>query len=95
MTDSPPLSYASSREIPTLFYTIKPEKGSPFGRSHHREYSLVVYKYFSLTWPASRQIYGNKRNRLHNERVLLSRDLFVAPTWPPLHCFGTPIQWPP
>ena len=31
MTDSPRLSYTSSREIPTLFYTIKPEKATPFG----------------------------------------------------------------
>ena len=49
---------------------------------------------FSLTWPASMQIYWNKRKRLHKKRVQLPQDWFGTPTWPPFHCFGTPI-WPP
>ena len=48
---------------------------------------------FSLTWPASMQIYRNKRKRLHKKRVQLPQDWFGTPTWPPFHCFGTPI-WP-
>ena len=53
-----------------------------------------LYRVFSLTWPASMQIYWNKRKRLHKKRVQLPQDWFVTPTWPPFHCFGTPI-WPP
>ena len=49
---------------------------------------------FSLTWPASMQIYWNKRKRLHKKRVQLPQDWFGTPTWPPFHCFWTPI-WPP
>ena len=49
---------------------------------------------FSLTWPASMQIYWNKRKRLHEKRVELPEDWFGTPTWPPFRCFGTPI-WPP
>ena len=49
---------------------------------------------FSLTWPASMQIYWNKRKRLHQKKVQLPEDLFGTPTWPPFHCLGTPI-WPP
>ena len=49
---------------------------------------------FSLTWPASMQIYWNKRKRLHKKRVQLPEDCFRTPTWPPFHCFKTPI-WPP
>ena len=49
---------------------------------------------FSLTWPASMQIYWNKRKRLRKKRVQLPEDWFGTPTWPPFHCFGTPI-WPP
>ena len=48
---------------------------------------------FSLTWPASMQIYWNKRKRLHKKRSQLPEDYFGTPTWPPFHCFGTPI-WP-
>ena len=53
-----------------------------------------LYRVFSLTWPASMQIYWNKRKRLHKKRVQLPQDWFGTPTWPPFHCFGTPI-WPP
>ena len=49
---------------------------------------------FSLTWPASMQIYWNKRKRLHKKRVQLPEDWFRTPIWPPFHCFGTPI-WQP
>jgi len=54
----------------------------------------TIYRVFSLTWPASTQIYCNKRKRLHKKRVQLPGDWFGTPTWPPFHCFGTPI-WPP
>ena len=56
--------------------------------------SLVILRVFSLTWPASMQIYRNKRKRLHKKRVQLPQDWFRTPTWPPFYFFGTPI-WPP
>ena len=49
---------------------------------------------FSLMWPASVQIYWNKRKLLHEKRVQLPQDWFGTQTWPPFHCFGTQI-WPP
>ena len=49
---------------------------------------------FSLTWPASMQIYWNKWNLLYKKRVQRPPDWFGTPTWPPFHCFGTPT-WPP
>jgi len=49
------------------------------------------YGVFSLTWSASMQIYWNKRKRLHKKRVQLSQDWFGTSTWPPFHCFDTPI----
>ena len=52
---------------------------SPFG---HR------YSVFSLTWPASMQIYWNKRKRLHKKRVQLSQDWLGTKTWPPFRCLG-------
>lgn len=36
---------------------------------------------FSLSWPAAVQIYWNKRNCLHTERVQLLQDWFGTPTW--------------
>jgi len=57
------------------------------------EYGLV-YRAFSLTWPAAMQIYWNKRKCLHKKRVQVPRDWFGTPTWPPFHCFGTPIWLP-
>ena len=56
---------------------------------------VCVNSVFSLTWPASMQIYWNKKKkRLHKKRVQLPQDWFGTPTWPPFHCFGKPI-WPP
>ena len=52
------------------------------------------YRVFPLTWPASLQIYWDKRKRLHKKKVQLPQDWSGTPTWPPFHCFGTPI-WPP
>ena len=52
------------------------------------------YRAFSLTWPASMQTYCNKRKRLHKKRVRLPEDFPGTPTWPPFHCFGTPIRPP-
>ena len=48
-----------------------------------------IYRVFSLTWPASMQIYGNKRKCLYKKRVQLPQDWFGTPTWPPFRCFGT------
>ena len=45
--------------------------------------SDFFYRVFSLTWPASMQIYWNKRKRLHEKRVELPEDWFGTPTWPP------------
>ena len=55
---------------------------------------ICVNSVFSLTWPASMQIYWNKRKHLHKKRVQLPQDWFGTQTWPPFHCFGTQI-WPP
>ena len=57
-------------------------------------YGLRCYRVFSLKWPASMQIYWNKRKRLHNKGFQLRQDSFRTPTWPPFHCFGTPIWLP-
>ena len=64
-----------------------------FNKRHYIVLAFV-YRVFSLTWPASMQIYWNKRKRLHKKRAQLPEDWFGTPTWPPFHCFGTPI-WPP
>ena len=42
----------------------------------------LLYRAYSLSWPASMQIYGNKRNFLHKERVQLLQSLFGTPIWP-------------
>ena len=55
--------------------------------------SKTPYSVFSLTLPASMQIYWNKRKRLHKKRVQLPQAWFGTQTWPPFHCFGTQI-WP-
>ena len=57
---------------------------------NYRQYNRA----YSLTWPASMQIYGNKKNFLHKKRVQLPQDLSGTPKWLPFHCFGTPISWP-
>ena len=50
---------------------------------------------FSLTWPATMQIYWNKRERLQRRRVQSTPTGLVGTlTRPRFHCFGTPI-WPP
>ena len=41
------------------------------------------YRAFSLTWPASMQIYWNKRKLLHKKRVQLPEDILGTPMWPP------------
>ena len=50
--------------------------------------SIEIWHSFSK-WP-----FWNKRKRLHKKRVQLSQDWLGTPTWPPFHCFGTPI-WTP
>ena len=47
-----------------------------------------------LTWPVSMQIYWDKRKNLHKKRFRLPQDFPGTPSWPPFHCFGTPI-WQP
>ena len=39
----------------------------------------------------SRGQYWNKRKFLHQKRVQFPQGCLGTPTWPPLHCFGTPI----
>ena len=54
---------------------------------------IFRYRVFPLTWPASLQIYCNKRNPLHNKRFQLPEDWFGTPIWPPwrhvktLYCY--------
>ena len=61
---------------------------------NRQNWPIEGYRVFSLTWPASMQIYWDKRKSLHKKRVQLPKDWFGTPTWPPFHCFETPI-WPP
>ena len=39
------------------------------------------------------QVYSDKTKRLRKKRVQLPEDLFGTPTWPPFHCFGTPVVY--
>ena len=54
---------------------------------------IFRYRVLSLTWPASMQIYCNKRKRLHKKRFQLPEELFRKPIWPPwrhvktLYCY--------
>ena len=57
------------------------EKLKKYGRALIPTYTWN--RVFSLTWPASMQIYWNKRKRLHKKRVQLPKDWFGTPTWPP------------
>ena len=64
----------------------------------------LLYRAYSRTWPASMQIYGNKRN-LHKKRVQLPQHLFGTPIWLPWShvntLYGVPwdlwrhSKWPP
>ena len=49
---------------------------------------------FSLTFPASMQIYWNKRKRSHKKRVQLPQDWFGTQTWQPFYFLGTQIWLP-
>ena len=93
------LSRFSSRVLSTVFKSILYRKPEAHKEHEHTQNELRLtfsgwYRVFSLTWPASMQIYWNKRKRLHKKGVQLPQDWFGTPTWPPFHCFGTPI-WPP
>ena len=44
---------------------------------------IAVYRAFSVTCPASVQIYWNKRKRLHKKRFQLPQDWYGTPIWPP------------
>ena len=54
----------------------------------------ILNSVFSPTRSASKQIYWNKRKRLHKKRVQFPQDQFGTQIWPPFHCFGTQV-WPP
>ena len=60
----------------------------------HYHYSSIIIIVFSLAWATSMQIYWNERKRLHKKRAQLPKDWSGTPTWPPFHCFGTPL-WRP
>ena len=44
---------------------------------------IAVYRAFSVTCPASVQIYWNKTKRLHKKSVQLPQDWYGTPIWPP------------
>ena len=75
---------------------LPPEGGGREGGRLHPEVQplTLLYRIFSLTWPASTQIYWNKRKRLHKKRVQIPEDWYGTPTWPPFHYFGTPMGPP-
>ena len=77
---------------PSLSLSFVPRRTSGF------VWNMLAFTYsVLLTWPASMQIYWNQIRRFHNKRAQFPRDLFekpTSPTWPPFHCFRTPI-WPP
>ena len=47
------------------------------------------YRTFSITWPASMEIYWSKRKYLRKKRVQLPQDWLGTLTWPPFDCFCT------
>ena len=49
---------------------------------------------YFIEWPASMQIYWNKRKCLHKKGTQLLQDWFGTLTLPPFHCFRTPIRPP-
>ena len=65
-----------------------PGGSGDFGPPKYAHQTGNVNRAFSLTWPASMQIYWNKRKRLHKKGVQLPQDWFGTPTWPPFHCFA-------
>ena len=57
------------------------------------EISTLEYRAFSLTWPASMEIYWNKTKRFYMKRVELPQDWLGTPTWPPWHHAKTLYTW--
>ena len=55
----------------------------------------ATYRAFSLTWPASMQIYWGKKESVYIGKEFKSHwiGLEHQHEWPPFHCFGTLI-WP-
>ena len=82
MWNSQPFKWSASLRCACRLSRIPPNSGS------------IINTAFSRRWPASMLIYLNKRKHLHEKRVQLPQDWFRTLTWPPFHCFGTPI-WPP
>ena len=76
-----------------VWFTPSSKQASERARSATRRNNRR-YRVFSLTWPASMQIYWNKKKRLPKKRVQLPEYWFGTPKWRPFHCFGTSI-WPP
>ena len=72
-----------------LFQTLKTTKVN-FEKLLGQQVLKNHYRAYSLTWPASMQIYGNKRKFLHKKRVQLPQDLFGTPIWPPWRHVKTP-----
>ena len=74
-------------EIAPIYKTLKrfADLQGPicYNDAQNKEMNLIVYRVFSLTWPASMQSYWNKRKRLHKKRVQLPKDWFGTPIWPP------------
>ena len=62
--------------------------------ANYKDFALRLYRRnyraFSLTWPASMQMYWNKRKRLHKKRVQLLQDWFGTRIWPPWRHVKTP-----
>ena len=70
----------ASRYFGTATFSFRIQK---FPRPHLSVFksNLPVHMYFvfSLTWPASMQIYWNKRKRLHKKRIQLPQEWFGTP----------------
>ena len=78
-----PCRYSNSRDVVASSPSFPPRRQSTL------ESLLAGYSVFSLTWPASMQIYWNKRKRLHKKRVQLPQDWFGTQTWPPFLFWDT------
>ena len=78
----------------TILFYLKPTTSRVyrfFEYTQQISLGFLPNRAFSLTWPASMLIYWNKRKHLHEQRVQIPGDFLSTPTWPPFHCFRTPI----
>ena len=74
-------------------HNLKSLLNSSSANLYTRAQNDVRYITFSITWPASRQIYSNRKKILHSKKVQLPRDWFGTPTWRHGGHIGVPIQW--